>query len=57
MPSEDTQILEFNHNWKSDKAPFVLYTDLESIIENIDGCKNNPKNSSASKVSKDIIFI
>ena len=50
MPSEDTKILEFNQYQKSDKAPFIIYADLECIIEKIDGCKNNLENS--SKVSK-----
>ena len=50
MPSEDNKILEFNHNKKSDKAPFIIYADLECLIEKIDGCKNNPDNSSTIKV-------
>ena len=54
MSSEDTKILEFNQYQKSDKAPFVIYADLESIIEKTDGCKNNPQNSSTTKVSKHI---
>ena len=54
MPSEDTKILEFNQYQKSDKAPFIIYADLECIIEKIDGCKNNPENSSTTKVSKHI---
>ena len=44
MPSQDTKILEFNQYQKSDKAPFIIYADLECIIEKIDGCKNNPEN-------------
>ena len=52
MPSEDTKILEFNQYQKSDKAPFIIYVDLESMIEKIDGCKNDPENSSTTKVSK-----
>ena len=43
MPSENTNILEFNQYQKSDKAPFVIYSDLEYLIEKIDGCKNNPE--------------
>ena len=39
MPSEDTKILEFNQYQKSDKATFIIYADLEFIIERIDGCK------------------
>ena len=27
-PSEDTKILEFNQYQKSDKAPFIVYSDL-----------------------------
>ena len=45
MPSEDTKILEFNQYQKSDKSPFIIYADLECIIEKIDACKNNPENS------------
>ena len=52
MPSEDTKMLEFNQCQKPDKAPFIIYTDLECIIEKINGCKNNPENLSATKVSE-----
>ena len=41
MPSVDTKILEFNQYYKSDKTPFIIYADLASLIEKIDGCKNN----------------
>ena len=47
MPFEDTKILEFNQHQKSDKARFIIYVDL-------DGCKNNPENSSTTNVSKHI---
>ena len=46
MSSEDTKILEFNQYQKSDRAPLIIYADLEWI----DGCKNNPRNSSTTKV-------
>ena len=52
MPSENTKILELNKYQKSDKAPFVIYSDLESFIERIDGCKSNPQNSFTTKVNK-----
>ena len=51
MPSE---ILEFNQNQKSDKAPFIIYADFECIIEKIDGYKSNLKNLSTTKVSEQI---
>ena len=46
MPPEDTKILEFNQYPKFDKAPFIVYANLECIIEKIDRCKNSPENSS-----------
>ena len=54
MPSEETKILEFNQYQKSNKAPFIIYGDVESLIENIDQCKNKLKNSSTTKVGKHI---
>ena len=33
IPSEDTKMLEFNQYQKSDKTPFILYADLECLIE------------------------
>ena len=55
IPSEDTKILGFNQYQKSDKVQFIIYADLESIIEKIDGCKNNPENSSSTKASEHIL--
>ena len=54
MSSDDAKILEFNQYEKSDKAPFIIYVDLECIIEKIDGYKNNPENSSTTNVSEHI---
>ena len=54
IPSEDTKIFEFNQYQKSDKAPFIIYADLECIIEKIDECKKNPENSSKAKVRERI---
>ena len=39
MPSEETKILEINQYHKSDKAPFIIYADLESLIEKTDDIK------------------
>ena len=54
MPFEDTKVLEFNQHQKFDKALFIIYTDLECIIEKIHGYKSNPENLSTTKVSKHI---
>ena len=54
MPFEDTTMLGFNQYQKSDKALSIICKDLECLIEKIDRCKNNPENSSTTKVSERI---
>ena len=41
-----------NQYKKSNKAQFIIYTDLECLIDKIDRPKNNPENSSTTKVGK-----
>ena len=55
MPSEDIKVLEFNQYQKFDKVPFIIFADLESILQKTDGCKNNSENSSTTKVSSPIL--
>ena len=47
---ESNKILEFNQYQKSEKALFIIYADLECLMERIYVCKNNPENSSMTKV-------
>ena len=54
MQSEVNKILEFNQNQKFVKTPFVTCADLECLIEKTDECKNNPENSSTTKVGEHI---
>ena len=53
--SEDVKILELNKYQKSDQALFIIYADLKCLIEKIDGCKNNPENSSTIKLGEHIL--
>ena len=46
MLSEKDNILEFNQHMKSDKMPYILYTDIEFLIKKVDGCANNSEKSS-----------
>ena len=39
MLFKDTKTLEVNQYQKSGKAPFIIYADLECIMEKIDRCK------------------
>ena len=49
MPSEKSYILEFNQYMKSDKIPFIIYADIESLFRKIDGWQNDPEDSSTIK--------
>ena len=44
-PEEDNKILKYNHGEKSMIAPFVIYADLECLLEKMSTCHNNPKES------------
>ena len=33
MPEKDNQILKYNHGEKAMKVPFIIYADLESLLE------------------------
>ena len=54
MLSGNTKILEVYQYQISDEPPYIIYSDLEGKKEKIDECKNNPENSSTTKVSKEI---
>ena len=62
MPFEEvkclfwTKLLLFKQYRKSDKAKFIIYGDLESLIVKIDGCKSNPGKSSMTKISEHIPY-
>ena len=45
-------ISELNQYWKFDEAPSIIYSDLESLIERIDGFKNIFENWSTTKVGE-----
>ena len=48
------KILEFNQCMKSDKMPYIIYVDIESLISKIDGCANNLEKSSTIKIGEHI---
>ena len=52
MPSKKDNVLEFNHYMKSNKMPYIIYTDMKSLIRNIDGRANNAENYSTIKIGK-----
>ena len=44
MPEEDNKILRYNQGEKSMKLPFIICADLESLLEKMNTCNNNPEN-------------
>ena len=51
MPDEFNKILKYNHGEKSLKALFMIYADLECLLEKMHSCQNNPKKSSTTKIN------
>ena len=52
MPKEDNKILKYNYGEKSMKVQFIIYADLESLLEKMNTCQNNPKKSSTTKINE-----
>ena len=51
MPNKDNNTIEFNQR-DYGKAPFVIYADLECLLEKISTCYNNPEESSTTEINK-----
>ena len=56
MLYKNTKILGFNQYQKSDKTPFIIFAEFESLIEKIDGCKCNPERPSTTKVGEHVPY-
>ena len=52
MPEKDNKMLKYNHGEKSMKVPFIIYADLESLLEKMNTCHNNPEKSSTRTINK-----
>ena len=52
MPDENNKILKFNLGEKSLKHPFIIYANLECLLEKIDTCYNSPEKSYTEKKGK-----
>ena len=52
MLNEDNKILKYNNREKSMKLPFIIYPDIESLLEKMSTCHNNPEKSSTIKINK-----
>ena len=52
MPTKDNNTIKYNQGEKSIKLPFVVYADLECLLEKISTCQNNPNESSTTEINK-----
>ena len=52
MPKEDNKILKYNQEEKSMKVPFIIYADLECLLEKRSTCHHNLEKSSTTKINK-----
>ena len=54
MPNERKNILEYKHGEKSLKVAFMIYADLEWVLEKTHSWQNNPKKSHTKKKDKHV---
>ena len=52
MPTKDNNTIKYNQGEKSIKLPFVIYADLECLLEKLSTCQNNPNESSRTEIKK-----
>ena len=52
MPTKNNNIIKCNQGEKSVKLPFVVYADLECLLEKTSTCQNNPNESSTTEINK-----
>ena len=52
MPEKFNKILNDNHGEKFIKVPFIIYADLESLLEKTNTYRHNPEKSSTTKINK-----
>ena len=52
MPTKDNNIIKYNQGEKFIKLPFVVYADLECLLEKVSTCQNNPNESSTTEINK-----
>ena len=54
MPTKDNNIIKYNQGEKSIKLPFVVYADLECLLEKMSTCQNNPNELSTTETNEHV---
>ena len=52
IPTKDNNTIKYNQGEISTKLPFVIYADLECLLEKMSTCQNNPNESSTTEINK-----
>ena len=52
MPNEDNKIIKYSQGEKCIRSPFIIYADLECLLEKISTCYNNFEESSTAEINK-----
>ena len=52
MPNENNKIIKYNQGEKSIKSLFIIYADLECLLEKMSTCHNNPEESFTTEINK-----
>ena len=52
MPNKDNNKIKYNQGEKSIKLLFIVYADLECLLEKMSTCYNNPEQSLTTKINK-----
>ena len=52
MPEKYNKILKYDEGEKSMRVPFIIYADLEGLLEKMNTCHNDPEKSSTTKIKK-----
>ena len=51
MPTKNNNTIKYNHGEKSMQLPFVIYADLECLLQKMSTCINNPNESSTTEIN------
>ena len=51
MPEEYNKTLKYNEGEKPMQSPFIIYADLECLLEKMNTCHNNLEKSSTTKIN------
>ena len=54
MPTKNNNIIKYNHGEKSMKLLFIIYADLECLLEKISTCINSLNDSSTTEINKHV---